>query len=202
MSNIVKAIIKGDAPGRFMLKGARIAFPKLFEPDQYQGTGAFRCGAQLIIDPQTPGFELIDAAVQEIAKAQWKDKAAKTLASLKAADNFAMRDGNNKDVDGYADMFVISASCKGHEDADKAARPNVFDKQRNKVTSEKDCEIYGGCYVNASVEFYAMSKYGNQINCTLRGVQFAGDGDAFGAAPAKADEFDEVADGSDAGDFA
>lgn len=200
--NFPKAITKGDTTGRLMLKGVRIAFPKLFEPDQFQGAGAFRCGAQFIVDPATPGFELIEQTINEVAKAAWKDKWEKTLKAARASDSVAMRDGDNKDIDGYEGMFAISASCKGHEDADKAARPNVFDKQRNLVKSERDSGIYGGCYVNASIEFYAMSKYGNQINATLRGVQFAAEGDAFGSAPAKADEFDEVAEGTDAGDFA
>lgn len=201
-ANITKTIIKGDAPGRFMLKGARIAFPKLFEPDQFQGAGAFRCGAQLIIDPATPGFDLLEKEIEAMAKNAWKDKWEKTLKAARASDSVALRDGDNKDIDGYEGMWVISASCKGHEDADKAARPNVFDKQRNLVKTERESGIYGGCHVNASIEFYAMSKYGNQINATLRGVQFAGDGDAFGSAPAKADEFDAVEDGADAGDFA
>ena len=60
---------------------------------------------------------------------------------------------------------------------------------------------YGGCYVNAKVEVYAMNKPGLQgIYATLLAVQFHEDGSSFGggAAPT-ADGFEEGEDGG--GDY-
>ena len=80
----------------------------------------------------------------------------------------------------------------------------VEEKEDRSPLTEADGVIYAGCYVNASIEFWAQdNNFGKRINAQLRGVQFNGDGDAFSAGrPADADEFEEVSSGTDAGDFA
>jgi hypothetical protein len=54
--------------------------------------------------------------------------------------------------------------------------------------------LYAGCWANVSVEIWAQDNAnGKRINCTLRGVQFARDGDAFGGgAPISDDEFEPL----------
>lgn len=61
---------------------------------------------------------------------------------------------------------------------------------------------YSGCYANVSVEFWAQqADKASGIRCSLRGVQFARDGDSFaGGSKAKSDEFDSM-DGADADDL-
>jgi len=61
---------------------------------------------------------------------------------------------------------------------------------------------YGGCYVNAKVEVYAMNKPGIQgIYATLLAVQFHEDGEAFGGGGTPtADGFEEGEDAADYGD--
>lgn len=55
---------------------------------------------------------------------------------------------------------------------------------------------YGGCYVNAKVEIYAMNKPGIQgVYATLLAVQFHRDGESFGGGAAP------TADGFEEGDF-
>ena len=169
--------------GRLMLKNVRLAFPALFEPSSYgEGDPAF--SATLIMDPAQA--EVVDKAIAGVARDKWGAKADAQLKALRAAGKVALRDGDEKaDYDGFEGMMFIAARSK--------TRPTVVDGQRQPLT-QGDGRIYAGCYVNASLEVWAQDNaYGKRINCTLRGVQFVRDGEAFGGGrPAAADEFDEV----------
>jgi len=190
-------------PLRFRIDNVRVDWPELFTGKQFNGTGNYRCGAQLIIEPDHPQFKQVENAIEKAAADKWKDKAASRLKGARLKDNVALRDGDAKaKFDGYAGNYYISASCKGDDEEAKCEKPTVYDKFRNVVTEARQNPIYRGCYVNALVEFYAMDQYGDQVNCKLIGIQFRRDGDAFGSAPARADDFEDVTDGADAGDFA
>lgn len=187
---------------RMRLDNVRVDWPNLFKGQQYQGTGAYRCGATLIIPPDHSQFPAVQAAIKAAAETKWKDKAPAKLKAAQAKDNVCLRDGDLKTgSDGYAGNFYISASCKGDEVEERCEKPAVYDAQRQKVTDPKDNPIYRGCYVNAVVEFYAMDQYGDQVNCKLVGIQFRADGDAFGSAPARADDFEDMTAGSEGGLF-
>lgn len=189
-------------PLRFRIDNVRVDWPELFTGKQFNGTGNYRCGAQLIIEPDHPQFKQVENAIEKAAADKWKDKAASRLKGARLKDNVALRDGDAKaKFDGYAGNYYISASCKGDDEEAKCEKPTVYDKFRNVVTEARQNPIYRGCYVNALVEFYAMDQYGDQVNCKLIGIQFRRDGDAFGSAPARADDFEDVTDGADAGDF-
>ena len=72
-----------------------------------------------------------------------------------------------------------------------------MDRLGNEVTSKAEIErlIYSGCYVHASVDIWPQdNKWGQRINCTLRGVMFANDGENFGGgSTASASEFADFA---------
>jgi hypothetical protein len=188
---------------RFRIDNVRVDWNNLFKGEQYQGTGSYRCGATLIIPPDHPQFKQVEDATLEAATIKWKDKAAARLKAARAKDNVALRDGDIKGAksEGYEGNFYISAACKGAEVEAECEKPTVYTRDRVKVTNPADNPIYRGCYVNALVEFYAMDQYGDQVNCKLVGIQFAKDGDAFGSAPARPDDFD-VVEGAEASDFA
>jgi hypothetical protein len=200
---------KPQTTGRIMLRtylnedgtvkhGARLAFPKLWEPDTVAGEGKPRFSASLIIGADHPQMDEINAAIKAVAREKWKDKADATLKALEKTDKLALHDGDTKSqYDGFTGNFYVAAASQEN------APPTVVDQARNPLGA-KSGKPYAGCYVNASLEFWAQdNQYGKRVNCTLRGVQFAADGDAFSAGrPADADEFDDVAAGADAGDFA
>lgn len=189
---------------RFRIDNVRVDWPTLFKGEQYQGNGKYRCGATLIIGPDHPQFKQVNAAIDEAAKVKWKDKAAKTLAAARAKDNVCLRDGDmkTKAPDGYEGNWYISANCQGGDTEAECVKPTVLDAARNKVTNPQDNPIYRGCYVNALVEFYGDSRYGDGVFCKLVGIQFAREGDAFGSAPARTDDFEDVSQGANAEDFA
>lgn len=188
---------------RFRLDNVRVDWPELFKGKQFNGEGKFRCGATLILGPDHPQFKQVQTAIDEAAKVKWKDKAPAMLKAARAKDNVAFRDGDlkTKAADGYAGNWYVSANCKGGDSEPECDKPTVYDAQRNRVTDPSQNPIYRGCYANALVEFYADDRYGQGVFAKLVGIQFRRDGDAFGSAPARADDFEDVAEGAEANDF-
>lgn len=162
------------------LEKVRLAFPQLFEPKSING-GASRYGATLIIEPNSANHKLIVKAMQEAAKAKWADKGEATMKKLTADKRVCFRteERTNKDgdvYDGFEGMYSLNASNK--------VRPLVIDRDKSPLTAD-DGKPYGGCYVNAVIDIWAQDNkdatIGRRLNATLMGVQFAGDGDAFGS---------------------
>lgn len=176
-----------------MLSNVRLSFPDLFEARSFeQGKGPLKYRASFLMEPNSANHKNILKAAQEVAKEEWKDKAP---AILKAASEDSklklLVDGNSKEYDGYAGMIVVSAT----RDSTKG-RPLVIDKDKSPLT-QTDGRPYGGCYVNAKIDLWAQNnKWGKCIRASLLAVQFAKDGDAFGAGTATADpdEFEDLSD--------
>jgi hypothetical protein len=183
--------------GRVLLNNARLAFPALFEPKSFDG-GDARFGASLLVPADHPQLAALRKAQEQVAAEKWGTKAPGILRVLDKQDKLALHDGDLKaKYDGFAGNFFVSANAK------ESAQPTVIDRDRSPL-SARSGRPYAGCYVNASLEFWAQdhAKFGQRVNCTLRGVQFLADGDAFSASrPADADEFEAIA-GGEAEDFA
>lgn len=192
-----------NTPTRFRLDNVRCDWPELFVGKQFNGEGKFRCGITLILPPSHPQFGQVKAAIEEAAKVKWREKAPALLKAAQAKDNIALRDGDLKvkAADGYAGNFYISANCRGGDTEEQCEKPAVYDAARTKVTEASKNPIYRGCYVNAVVEFYADDRYGHGVFAKLVGVQFRADGDAFGSAPARADDFEDLSEGAAGGLF-
>jgi hypothetical protein len=187
-------------PTRLLIKNVRLAFPNLFEPRVDQDTGRKSYGCSLILPTDHPQLAEIQKAMDAAGQAKWLDKWAVTKKGLEKQDRMALHDGDTKaKYDGFEGNLFISANCNEN------AAPTVVDQARNPL-SKSSGKPYAGCFVNASIEFWAQKdhpKGGSRINAQLRGVQFYKDGDSFSAGrPADADEFDEVTEGADAEDFA
>jgi hypothetical protein len=183
---------------KLALKNVRLSFPKLFTaesmPNDPDSKPAF--SANFLIDPKDEQVKLINMTIEQVAREEWGDEAPGKLKALRAADKVCLHDGDNKaEYDGYPGMLYISSRRR-----ESQGRPGVFHRYidqgtgKPQVLTEKDGIIYGGCFVNCSVDVYAQTKasgFGERIIATLRGVQFYKDGDAFGAAPAStADEYE------------
>jgi hypothetical protein len=190
MSNTTKP----TPTGRIMLKNVRLSFPGLFEATAFKPGDKPKYKATFLIPKDSPLAKQVDALIKKTFLEKYPKKAA-VLEQIKGNPNkFCWQDGDTKDYDGYAGMMALS--CKSD------VRPTVLDEKRNPVTAE-DGKVYAGCYVNASVDLFAYDSSGVGMSAQVRGVQFAAAGDAFAAGrPADSDEFDEVTEGADAGDFA
>ena len=173
---------------RIMLRDVRLAFPSIWKATAPKSGGELAFSASFLIPPNHKQVAEIKAAFKKLAQEKWTNKADAVLKALEAADKTCLHNGDAKaDYEGFTGNLYISARSK--------TRPGVYDQQRNAL-EEADGKPYSGCYVNASLEFWAQdNNYGKRINAQLRGVQFLRDGDAFagGARPADAEEFpDEI----------
>lgn len=196
--------VKLPAPiGRILLKNVRLAFASgLFEASVIPGAPAdakpkYNCG--LILPPDHPQLADLRAKQEAVAAEKWKDKAKAQLAALATQDKLALHNGDAKpNYTGYPGNFFLSPSSFEHLPPTLLGGPDG-----RTVLSPADARklFYSGCYVNAQVDLWAQdNNYGKRINAQLRGVQFAGDGEAFGAgSTASADEFEPV-EGSNSDD--
>lgn len=182
---------------KVVLKGARLAFPNLFEPEQYNGQGEPACSGAFILDPKTQKAEVdkLVAAIKQVAGEKWGAKADEVLKTLKAKGDICLHDGDTKaEYDGFSGMVYISARNK--------ARPVVVDKDKSPLT-QADGKPYAGCFVNVSVDIWAQSNnYGKRINAKLLAVQFDRDGDAFSGGTGYSDEDFDDEGGAESSDSA
>lgn len=198
---------------KLKIVNARLSFPVLFEPEQFQGTGpaCYACNL-LVSSADAKAFVgdmdannktvyskqiALDAAIEQVGKEKWKEKWAAVKKAIVTKDASCLHDGDSKpQYQGYPGAYFLS--CRAQEDQ----RPSVVDA-RGKPLTAKDGRIYSGCYVIALVEIWAQdNSFGKRINAQVRGIQFYRDGDAFGAGSAASDdEFEDVSEGADAADI-
>lgn len=180
---------------KVMLSNVRVRFPNVHEPKAMEGSKP-RYSASLLLDPKADAAQIakLKEAIKAAAKSKWAAKADTTLKALEAADKTCLHNGDAKaDYDGFAGNLYVSASAQA------TSAPSVLDRDKSPL-SPTSGKPYDGCYVNASISIWAQdNQYGKRVNATLRGIQFAKDGEPFsGSRPASADEFEELSDdGSD-----
>lgn len=205
---------------KLLLRNARAAFVELGAPDYFQGkkqreNDKRRWSTTLICTPETQASldggktwqiakVAIDSAIQTEAASKWAAKAAGYLMNiLPDPKGCCFQDGNRKpDYDGFPGNWALSS----HRTEDKG-RPLVFDTDKSPIYQAnndpypgKAGRLYAGCYVNASVELWAQDNAaGKAMRCSLNGLQFLRDGDAFGGgAPANPDDFADISEGANA----
>lgn len=155
------------------LENVRLSYPSLFKPKAFEDGGTAKFSASFILDKKTHAKKIkeIQAAIAQLQTDAFKGKVPKNI-------KICLRDGSEKeDTDGYGDgvMFISSSSSR---------RPPVVDRDLSPLT-ETDTKPYAGCFVNATVRLWVQdNQYGKRVNAELRAVQFAKDGEAFGATAA------------------
>lgn len=183
--------------GRIKLENVRLSFPALFKPEAFKPGDKPKFKATFLIPQGSPLAKQVDAKILAVLKEKFPTppgKAQQILSSIQGNTNkFCWQNGDHKSYDGYAGMMALS--CKSD------VKPSTLAGDKSEVTEESGI-LYAGCYVNASVDLFVYNQQGVGMSCQVRGVQFLRKGDAFAAGrPADADEFDEVTEGADAGDF-
>lgn len=170
----------------------RLAFPHLVDKREPMAgsDGKAKFEATLIITPGGDNARKVEEAIVAVCKekygAEWKDHYAEF-----ADDQKGLRKGNLKRdksdniYDGFEGNLYVVAKNEN--------RPGVFSRSATPVVGGDEGFPYGGCYVNAEVDFWALKKQGvkKRVVVDLLGVQFSRDGDSFGAgsAPSKATAF-------------
>lgn len=181
---------------KLILKNVRAAFTNtLFVAEDFQGDGKFKFGCTLIIDPADKQVIEINKAIEAACLEKFGAKAPLILKTMRATEKACLRDGDLKAYSGFPGNLYIAAT--------NVMRPTVLNDDKTPLVAA-DGKPYGGCIINASVEFWAYSTGNNGISCTLLGVQFVKDGEKFGSGSSVADtdDFDDVSAGADADSLA
>ena len=177
-------------PFKVKLTNVRLSFPALFTPEKNTNDNgevrkSWKASFLMDKDKHADLIEQIEDTIEDVIADKWGKNPPKLKAEKKC-----LRDGDDEDYDGYADMMYLSARSY--------SRPPVVDRDRSPLV-EEDGKPYAGCYVNAVVHLWAQDNdNGKRVNASLEAVQFVKDGDAFGRAPVDVDEeFDDIDDGDE-----
>lgn len=208
------------------LKNVRVAIfnNSLYEAREFEkGDGKFRYSATFLIEKGSENHKAVEAAIKAAAEDKFGKKATQMVESLRGNNNkFCYRDGDKGTMEDFAGLMVLGAHRQKKDGA-----PSVFSHKKHEgelcvVTQDGDAfqrdgngklekvdpdwEVkapYSGCHVNATVDIYAQDGTNSGIRCGLVGVQFCADGDSFGgASKASANDFDDLAEGSEADELA
>jgi len=168
---------------KLLLKNVRLSFPSLFKTEQYAGedTGKF-AATFLIPKSDVKAVKAIEDACAAALKEKFGDKIPKGF-------KLPIQDGDEREYQGYADHVCIKASTK--------KRPTLVNRDKTPIV-EEDGILYGGCYVNASLDVWVMdNSYGKKVLASLNAIQFVKDGEPFASGSNGADDFDELEDEDD-----
>lgn len=161
---------------RIFVKNARLSFPALVEPrESMKGKGDSKYQATFILDKDNPCVEQIRAATARIAQAEFRDKAKQVLAN---AEKLPLKDGDRREIDGYAGKLYVKASSK--------FPPDLIDANpRRKVTDPKEIadKFQAGYRVNGYIDLFPYDVPGARgISASLVSVQFAAYDETFSGA--------------------
>jgi hypothetical protein len=187
------------AEGNIKLGKVRLGYPNLFvaRPNMNNTKNQYDC--ILYVDATDPQKAAIDAEILRVATEKWKGKAQEILDKIEGNTNkMCWVDGKRKSMPGYW--------CLAAKRDEKDGAPSVVDADHNPKAGKphfltiRDGRPYAGCHVNATVRIWAWDNANGQgVSCTIVGVQFHSDGDAFSATPQASDEgFDDLTSGADA----
>lgn len=174
---------------KIQLKNVRLAFAQLDKPKAFEAGQEARFSATSLFEPDSENHKLVLKAIEAVAKDKWGEKGPAAVAALTKVNKTCLQDGELKadKYDGFDGMLFVSANAKAN------SPPTLLDAQAQVLPRDTGV-IYSGCMANVALEIWAQdNNFGKRINATLRGVQWAGKGEAFGGgAPAGADEFAPV----------
>ena len=190
-----------ENPLRVQLFMVRLGHPHLYKPKGFGKNNENPArSAKFYIPKDTAKGErnigliedAIDACIEKGATTLWKGKRPKIK-----RDNKPFYDGD--------DDFGGEREIKPEEEGMMVLRTRtykvvrVLDQDKEPVEEGEDGAPYGGCYVDAIVEFWPQDYEGvPRVNCEVKGVRFRKDGEPFsGDAGVDADDFADDDDDDD-----
>ena len=164
-----------------MLKNVRLSFPSLFKTEVYAGEDTGKYAATFLI-PKSDTKTV--TAIEQACKAALVEKYGE--GKIPKGFKMPLVDGDEKEYQGYEGQMTIKATTK--------KRPTLVNRDKTPIV-EEDGILYGGCYVNASIDVWVMdNSYGKKVLASLNAIQFVKDGEAFGNASNGADDFEDLDD--------
>ena len=164
----------------------RASFVHVFEPQSVNGSEPKYSCSFIIPKSDQETINAIKAAIEQAKQ----DGIAKFGGKVPPNPKMPLRDGDidRPDDPNYADCFFVNANSK--------EKPGLVDRRRVPITDP--LELYSGCYVRASINFYAFTTTGNRgIAAGLGNVQKWADGEPLNGRVRAEDEFDSLDDVDD-----
>ena len=167
----------------------RASFVHVFEPQSVNGSEPKYSCSFIIPKSDTETIAAIRAAIEQAKQ----DGIAKFGGKIPPNLKLPLRDGDidRPDDPNYADCFFINANSK--------EKPGLVDRRRIPITDP--LELYSGCYVRASINFFAFNTNGNKgVAAGLGNIQKWAEGEPLNGRVRAEDEF-EALDAEDDDDF-
>ena len=168
---------------------ARASFVHVFEPQSINGSEPKYSCSLIIPKSDTQTVRAIQAAIEQAKQEGVAKFGGKIPQNLK----LPLRDGDidRPDDPAYADSYFVNANSK--------EKPGVVNRKRLPITDP--LELYSGCYVRASINFYPFNTNGNRgIAAGLGNIQKWADGEPLNGRARAEDEFGAL-DSEDDEDF-
>lgn len=178
--------------GCVFLKNVRLSFPNLTAPRAPQGSDKKKYSADFILTPNDPNFDKFVQIALGLAQKKWPAH-YQAIINVIYADRKSrcFGDGSEKmntqtykTLNGYEGMKYLSASRSEEKGMPQMIGPDNkgIDPTNLLQCRAEAAKMYGGCYVNAVVKPWTYdNQFGKGISADLVAIQFAGDGEPFGA---------------------
>ena len=162
----------------------RLSYEHVWEPASINGSNPKYSASLIIPKSDTKTIAAINAAIdaaieQGIGKFGGKKP-------NKAAIKLPLRDGDiERDDEAYKDSYFVNANS--------TTAPQIVDAKVQPILDRG--EVYSGCYVRASINFYAFNSNGNKgVACGLGNIQKVRDGEPLGGKRSAAEDFSSYDD--------
>ena len=172
-----------------MLSNVRLSFPGLVDPRASVEGGIKKYSADFIMTPEQ--FGPFWNVVNVVAQAKWKEQAQPVLAMIQGDRKLRCYGAGQEKIDpktfkpyiGYEGNLYVSAN-NANQPAIIGPNGAPIDASNTMAAREAARKFYGGCYVNVALKPWPQeNKHGRGMRCELIAIQFARDGEAFGAPP-------------------
>lgn len=157
----------------------RLSYEHVWEPASINGSNPKYSASLIIPKSDKKTIDAINAAIDNAIR----DGAGKFGGKIpnRAALKLPLRDGDiERDDEAYKGCFFVNANS--------TSQPQIVDRTVQPILDRS--EVYSGCYVRASINFYAFNSNGNKgVACGLGNIQKVRDGEPLGGRSSAADDF-------------
>jgi hypothetical protein len=186
----------GNLSTKCLIGKVRASYVQVFQPKSMQTDGSNPKYSISLIIPKSE-TELIKKIRAAIKAAYTAGIASKFGGKAPSSWKDPLRDGDDErsDKPEYADSYFLNASCKTKPGVTKRSGTRMVNGKKENIivpiTDEN--EFYSGCWVYASVNFFAFSTSGNKgVACGLNNVLKVDDGDMLGGRQSAQSDFGEL----------
>lgn len=157
----------------------RLSYEHVWEPVSINGSNPKYSASFIIPKEDTKTIEAINTAIECAIKEGVSKFGGKV--PPRGALKLPLRDGDaERDDEAYSGSYFVNANS--------TSPPQIVDRSVQPILDRS--EVYSGCYVRASLNFYAFNSNGNRgVACGLGNIQKVRDGAPLGGKSSAADDF-------------